>query len=337
MASSSKPPGAGGGVTHRAYTLQYKLSVVDWIKRHSSSTRAASKRFGLHRKIVRTWLEKEAELHAAVSSVGPQRSRLRVGGRKPLSPELEHRLLSWLENRRRNGATVSDRQLQDKALDIAAEMGLANFKASNMWLSRWKRRGNVVCENGSNTVGAAAEPAASKPSLIGEYPPCILNADSILSYTDRSEKIRLVYVAEEHQEATCSPSPPPSYYCDYGTPEHNYCDYGTPEHNYCTTQSITAVDQSVLLLDPLDSLLQPVFLPPIPCHEEIVGSDQQLLSDEDDSSCCVILRPTLSSCTTKLLQQRKLTDESSTASGVAGRMSQPIFNMGPEIVYVDLP
>ena len=313
MASSSKVP---GGATHRAYTLQYKLSVVDWIKRNGSSTRAASKRFGLHRKIVRTWLEKEAELHAAVSSVGPQRSRLRVGGRKPLSPELENRLLSWLENRVKDGATVSDRQLQDQALDYAAEMGLVNFKASNMWLSRWKRRGNVVCQNGCNTVGPTEPAAASKPAT-DDSATMILNADSILSYTDRSEKIRLVYIVQEHQD-TSTPSPPSSV--DY------YYDYSTAEHNYCSSSwdSSSSLLDHLLVTDPL--VLEPVLLAPIPCHEEVVGSS----SCEEDTSCCIILR---SSVKHKLSQSADRSSRS--APGVAGRMSQPVFNMGPEIVYVD--
>ena len=320
-------------VTHRAYTLEFKLSVVDWIRKHGSSTRAASKRFGIHRKMVRTWLEKEDALQTALVSVGPQRRRLRAG-RKPLSLDLDHRLLAWLEEQRERQVAVMDRQLQQKALDIAAELGLADYKASCMWLRRWKRRHNVVFRDGTNQVVSIEEvkPLHTIPVLSGE---------SILSYTDRHEKIRLVCEEEDEGEEgfpDLSSSP---------VLEEYYYDYSTPEHNYCAVQELFSPTDSMgnpHLTSDLDisSLVgcEVLGLPltdtaPLPGHEEVVGEEEE----EEESSCCVIVAASSKTRRGAAVSKNAtcITAADSNSIGVANRLSQPVFHLGPEIVYVDLP
>lgn len=317
-----------GKVTHRAYTLEFKLSVVDWIRKQGSSTRAASKRFGIHRKMVRSWLEKEDALQSALVAVGPQRRRLRAG-RKPLSLDLDHRLLVWLEEQRERQLPVVDRQLQQKSLEIAAELGLADFKASCMWLRRWKHRHDVVFRDGTNQVVSMEEvkPSHPIPALCGE---------SILSYTNRQEKIRLVCEEEEEEEGTSSSPPLEGYYFDYSTREHNYCAMEdgllSPGGLLGNAHLSSELDMSLLVgcevlgLPMADSA-------PLPGHEEVVGEEE-----EEGGSCCVIVAA--SAKTRRGTKSRNGTctgtvDRSSV--GVASRRSQPVFHLGPEIVYVDLP
>lgn len=309
--------------THRAYTLEFKLSVVDWIRKHESSTRAASKRFGIHRKMVRTWLEKEATLQAALTSVGPQRRRLRAG-RKPLSQDLDHKLLVWLEGERGSQLPVGDRQLQQKALDIAAELGLADFKASCMWLRRWKRRHDVVFREGTNMVVTSEE---EKPP----HPLPTLNGESILSYTDRGEKIRLVCQEEgKVKEEEGARQPPPLYY-DYSTPEHNYCA------RECLLSPSVHLDNelyttSLVSCDMLDLALGDIA--PLPGHEEVVGEEEE----EEDGSCCVIISASTNprKGSGHSMNATTTTTSDCNTMGIANRLSQPVFHLGPEIVYVDI-
>ena len=56
------------GRKHRSFTVEFKLSVVDWVEERSSSVRAAATHFGLDRKVLRSWLRQKTQLRLAVCS-----------------------------------------------------------------------------------------------------------------------------------------------------------------------------------------------------------------------------------------------------------------------------
>ena len=64
-------------------------------------------------------------------------------GMPPMSEELDQAVLDWL---RATGRVVHNKDLKKKALQVAPlfKNVPADFKACNMWLSRWKGRHNVV-------------------------------------------------------------------------------------------------------------------------------------------------------------------------------------------------
>ncbi len=47
---------------HRSFTVDFKVGVVEWVERHSSSVRAAGLHFGLDRKVVRAWMKQKQAL-----------------------------------------------------------------------------------------------------------------------------------------------------------------------------------------------------------------------------------------------------------------------------------
>lgn len=143
--------------THRAYTLDFKLAVVDWLHSHSASYRAAARRFGIDRKMVREWVERKEFLRRAVAHYGPNKKKLHHG-RKPFSLDLDKAVLDYLVQERAEGRCVCDKELTRKALELSHCLGLdSNFKATSQWLKRWKRRVRVTYKDGSNIYDPTAE------------------------------------------------------------------------------------------------------------------------------------------------------------------------------------
>ncbi|CAB5339896.1 unnamed protein product [Rhizophagus irregularis] len=61
--------------------------------------------------------------------------------KSPKFPQIEDALSRWLSANLNNGNSVSDAQLQEKALEYAQSYGLRNeFQASNGWISKFKNR-----------------------------------------------------------------------------------------------------------------------------------------------------------------------------------------------------
>ena len=63
-----------------------------------------------------------------------------IGGRKPLSYDLEFELSKWIMEQRNENLCVSRKLIQEKALDMANKKGLTDFKASMTWVQKFMDR-----------------------------------------------------------------------------------------------------------------------------------------------------------------------------------------------------
>ena len=68
--------------------------------------------------------------------VGSKQQRIKDG----VHPQLEHCLLEWFFNRRSEGVSISGPLLQEKARSFAIKLGVSNFRASDGWLTRFKKQ-----------------------------------------------------------------------------------------------------------------------------------------------------------------------------------------------------
>ncbi|XP_067261599.1 uncharacterized protein [Chanodichthys erythropterus] len=60
------------------------------------------------------------------------------------TPRVEAALWKWVDTCLENGITVNDLIIRKKAIQVAKEMGLHNFRASTEWLTRFKTREGVI-------------------------------------------------------------------------------------------------------------------------------------------------------------------------------------------------
>lgn len=214
---------------HRAsYTVDFKLSVVEWIQSNGKSVRAASKQFGVDRKCIREWLKEREVLGSARVLRGPQKRKLH-GGRCPLSQELDRLVLSFILESRKVGREVSDQELKNKALQLSQLLGLPDFKASPSWLKGWKHRNNI-----------------STGHFLTEYQPGLLcgeqpKGSSLISHVGSTDEVSLpssvesprqpedcrhgdaIDYKDEQIEVQTGPQPDLIYISNIATPDHTYC------------------------------------------------------------------------------------------------------------------
>ncbi|PKK72746.1 Isochorismatase hydrolase [Rhizophagus irregularis] len=97
-----------------------------------------AKEYGLDRSTI-TKILKQREKWLAIdfnSNYAKQKTQ-----KSPKFPQIEDALSRWLSANLNNGNSVSDAQLQEKALEYAQSYGLRNeFQASNGWISKFKNR-----------------------------------------------------------------------------------------------------------------------------------------------------------------------------------------------------
>ncbi|XP_052071173.1 tigger transposable element-derived protein 4-like [Mytilus californianus] len=98
--------------------------------------------------------------------------------------EVEKALLEWFKNARERDIPLSGQILQEKAKELATQLGKDDFVATNGWLERWKGRNNIVYKKCHGEKKDADTEAADDwvtnvlPEILMNYnPDDIYNAD----------------------------------------------------------------------------------------------------------------------------------------------------------------
>ena len=84
--------------SHRrsSYTVNFKVSVVEWTRKNEASLHTAAREFNVDRKRVRDWTQKYDELKGKCAGAPGKRRKLSTG-RPPISTDLDQRVLEFLE------------------------------------------------------------------------------------------------------------------------------------------------------------------------------------------------------------------------------------------------
>ena len=117
-----------------SFTVEYKISVVEWHQGNGSVVSKTANQFSIDRKCVWDWNAKYEELKRHEATLKGKKARKMHSGREPLSVQLDDRVLDFLQERRNFGLAVSNVALIDEAKLVAAELNIVGFKASNGWL-----------------------------------------------------------------------------------------------------------------------------------------------------------------------------------------------------------
>lgn len=129
------------------YSLAEKLVAVELAERTSNNN--AAREFNVDRKCIREWRKSKEKLVDACQNFDDgNRKRQRGGGKKPLSNELEKRLLDWVERQLKtcDQSEISSRILKLKAIEIfndlksQGKINAETFKGSDGWLEKFMKR-----------------------------------------------------------------------------------------------------------------------------------------------------------------------------------------------------
>ncbi|XP_041959944.1 uncharacterized protein LOC121718798 isoform X2 [Alosa sapidissima] len=128
----------------KKYDLAFKLTVVKFAEQNSGE--AAARHFSVDPKRVREWRKVKTELER-LSEEDCKRARLRGGGRKKASEELELAVSKWIHSMHTKHLRLSHKMIRTKAKELYATgsgcMDGESFTASAGWLDRFLKRHNL--------------------------------------------------------------------------------------------------------------------------------------------------------------------------------------------------
>lgn len=149
MADTNELEMSHKGQKIHSYPVKMKIEAVNYAEVHGN--RPAGRKYGVDEKRIREWRKNKAKISSLVSLKGSKmRKRLDGGGAKPLSTNLEERIMDWITIRRASGLRVSRKLIMKKAQLLHQEMSTTEgvleneeFKASRGWLEKFMRRNNL--------------------------------------------------------------------------------------------------------------------------------------------------------------------------------------------------
>ena len=102
------------------YSVSFKLQVVKFASDNSNNS-AASRKFGIDEKLVRDWRRKIDNIKSL------PKTKCADHGRKCQWPELEKKVVEWVEENRKSGLAVTRNLIRLHAKKTAQQMNIDNF------------------------------------------------------------------------------------------------------------------------------------------------------------------------------------------------------------------
>ena len=124
-------------VKRMKYSASFKLQVVKFASDNSNNS-AASRKFGIDEKLVRDWRRKIDNIKSLLKTKCADR------GRKCQWPELEKKVVEWVEENRKSGLAVRRNLIRLHAKKTAQQMNIDNFLVSSGCCTRFMKRNKPV-------------------------------------------------------------------------------------------------------------------------------------------------------------------------------------------------
>lgn len=177
--------------------------------------------------MVQKWKESEMKMAQAFTTNGAHRKKIHQN-EQPLHQKLEENMLNWFISQEKEA--LCDKSIRTRALLIARDIGLENFKGSSGWVSSFRQRHSIFKGSSKVTGNNHIIPTSTHPS-----------ANAFLTCTNQNDTVKLDFINEEAGTHQPTPTDKIAYY-DYRTPEHNYCRPVTMAMSVNTTRLL---DRSV--------------------------------------------------------------------------------------------
>ena len=93
--------------------------------------------YGVNEKLVRDWRKQVEKLKCMPNKCSNR-------GKQCQWPEMQDKLVNWIEDQRQFGYIVTRNMIRIKALAMIDELNITGFQASNNWCTRFLRRNNLA-------------------------------------------------------------------------------------------------------------------------------------------------------------------------------------------------
>nr|XP_037272721.1 tigger transposable element-derived protein 4-like [Rhipicephalus microplus] len=161
-------------------TLEEKLRMIEEAEKRSGATKASIARdLNISESSLKTILPKKDSILLNAAKFGLNKNATK-GGKYAA---MEAAFVEWLRQARSSEIALDGAMLKEKAETVALRCGIDDFKASNGWLDRFKKRSGVVysrcCGESSSVSSDTVEKwTALLPESIRQYKPFnVFNAD----------------------------------------------------------------------------------------------------------------------------------------------------------------
>ena len=134
-------------------SIKDKYSALTEVEDGNTKSQVAAK-YCIPKNTLSTWLKnKDKIFEATKKGSNSKRQRLRQG----TFANLDQAMFKWLLVVRSRDVAVSALVFKTKAIEFAEKMNVENFKASDGWLDRWKKRFNVSFKTVSGESNACTD------------------------------------------------------------------------------------------------------------------------------------------------------------------------------------
>ena len=117
-------------------TLAEKCQALKELENGTSNKEIAEK-YGVPKNTVSTWVKNKEKLFAALLETS---SNKRKKIRESNYADVDNVVFKWFLCQRSKSIPIDGTFIKEKAMTYAKELGVTNFKASDGWLGRWKKR-----------------------------------------------------------------------------------------------------------------------------------------------------------------------------------------------------
>ena len=103
---------------------------------NSISNKNVAEKYGVPKNTVSTWLKNKEKLFTALEKSLNKRKKVRESN----YPDIDNVVFKWFLSQRGKSIPIDGTFIKEKAMKYAKEPGATDFKASDGWLGRWKKR-----------------------------------------------------------------------------------------------------------------------------------------------------------------------------------------------------
>ncbi|XP_046750601.1 tigger transposable element-derived protein 6-like [Diprion similis] len=163
----------------KSLSIGEKIRMIEIVKTGSKTKKDIAEEFGIPTSTLSTILKNEVDLMQKISADNLDRKR----NKATEFPDLEECLIKWFKQCRDQNVSVGGPILKEKAEAFAKSLGHENFRASNGWLQKLKKRHNIafrkLCgESASVNDDVCSEWKTKLKLLLKDYEPQdVFNAD----------------------------------------------------------------------------------------------------------------------------------------------------------------
>ncbi|XP_014220277.1 jerky protein-like [Trichogramma pretiosum] len=140
-------------------TLAEKINIINECEKTNESYRAAGEKFGVSKSLIGEILNEKEELRSLFAQNGNVLSKKRFA--KTYNLSIDSLTYEWLCRARAQNIPISGPLIQEKALEISAEIvqrtkdyRLVDFKASYGWLHKFRIRHKITYKTVSGEAGS---------------------------------------------------------------------------------------------------------------------------------------------------------------------------------------